>query len=374
MSETIENTTSDQEPKELDIDQTASLPASVGFRAMALTGLFVLACFYTLYFARDFFIPIVLALVASFLLNPVVRALNRLHVPLMLGSALTIAGCCALIAAIGYQFSGPISVWLSRGPEISSAAQHELEHFRKPVDKVIRTGDAIQSIAKAPEETKTPRQVELKPPSATAGVLAGTLRFAFSFVEFTILLYFLLASGDLFLRKLIHVTPRFEDKKRAVKIAREIEDSISRYLLTVAGINFGLGTAGALAFFALGMPDPALWGALGFALNFIPYLGALTTATLTGMVALITFPHPGHAILVPLSYLALATIEGSLVTPWIVGRRMMLNSVVIFAGLILWGFLWGVAGTLLAVPLLVMLKIFCDHIEPLAPIGEFLGS
>jgi predicted PurR-regulated permease PerM len=348
----------------------------MGVRALALTGLFVLGCFYTLYFAQDFFIPIVLALVFSFLLSPVVRALNRVRIPLVMGSAIVIAAGFALVATVFYEFASPVSEWLEQAPEISSKLQHEFQRFRKPVERVTKATEEVQNITQSSAKpTKMPsQQVEIKEASPMAGVFAKTYRFTFAFLEFTILLFFLLASGDLFLRKLIHVMPKFEDKKRAVKIAREIEDNISRYLLTVAGINCGLGAAGALIFFALGMPDPALWGALGGTLNFVPYLGALITAAITGGVAFATFPHADHAVLVPLSYIALASIEGGLITPWIVGRRMMLNRVVVFVGLAFWGFLWGIAGTLLAVPILVMLKIFCDHIEPLAPIGEFLGS
>jgi predicted PurR-regulated permease PerM len=215
--------------------------------------------------------------------------------------------------------------------------------------------------------------VELKQPGLLDGLFSRTWNFLFELMVVVILLYFLLASGDLFLRKLIHVLPRFQDKRKAVQIAREVEDNISTYLITVALINACLGTTGGIAFWLLGMPDPWLWGALGALLNFIPYLGALSVISLTGLVAAATFPSLGHALLVPASYLGLSIIEGNFINPWIVGRRLTLNPVVIFLGLTFWGWLWGIPGALLAVPMLAMFKIFCDHIEPLAPIGEFLG-
>jgi predicted PurR-regulated permease PerM len=139
-------------------------------------------------------------------------------------------------------------------------------------------------------------------------------------------------------------------------------------------INAGLGGAATLVFWLLGMPNPALWGALGFTLNFIPYLGALTEIAIVAVVAVASFPNFPHALLVPAAYLVLAVIEGSLVTPYVMGHRMMLNPVVVFVGVTLWGFLWNFIGVFLAVPMLVMFKIICDHIEPLAPFGEFLGS
>jgi predicted PurR-regulated permease PerM len=144
--------------------------------------------------------------------------------------------------------------------------------------------------------------------------------------------------------------------------------------VTAAAINACLGTAGGIAFWLIGLPNPALWGMMGAVLNFIPYLGALTTITIVTLVATATFQSLGHALLAPACYLALATIEGNFVTPYIMGRRLMLNPVVIFIGVTFWGWLWGIPGALLAVPMLVMFKIFCDHSEPLAPIGEFLGK
>lgn len=347
----------------------------LGVRSFALTGLLALAVFYTLYLAREFFLPIAVALVLSFLLQPVVRGLHRLHIPEALGAGIVLLSCLALLAAMFYQLSGPLTDWAARVPEISAKLRRQVQTFRKPVDRVTQMTEQVQNIATpAGAQQKAPQQVEMKKPDPLAGLFSKTYTVLIAVFETLILLYFLLSSGDLFLRKLIHTLPRFNDKRRAVQIAREVEDSISHYLLTIALINAGLGTAGGLAFWALGMPNPALWGVLGFVLNFVPYLGALTLIGIVTLVATATFPALGHALLVPASYLALATIEGNFVTPWIVGRRMTLNPVVVFLGLVFWGWMWGIVGALLAVPMLVILKILCDHVEPLAPMGEFLGG
>ena len=374
MREILEKTVNESEPTKLDSDETKRWFAGrMGVKSLALTGLFVLGCLYSLYFARDFFIPIVLAIVFTFLLNPVVRGLNGLRIPLFVGSAVVILACLALIGGTFYELSGPVSEWVGRVPEISAKLDQELQHFKKPVQRVTQATEQVQSLANSPGGQKPPQQVELKKPSPIVGFFSKTYSFAFGLLELVILLYFLLSSGDLFLRKLIHVLPRFEDKKRAAQIAWEIENSISRYLLTVAMINAGLGAAAALVFWALGMPNPALWGAVGCVLNFVPYLGALTTIGIVTLIATATYPTLSLALLVPASYIGLAVLEGSLITPWIVGRRLTLNPVVILIGLAFWGWMWGIVGALLAVPMLVMLKILCDHIEPLAPIGEFLG-
>ena len=188
-----------------------------------------------------------------------------------------------------------------------------------------------------------------------------------------VLLYFLLASGDLFLRKLVRVLPRLSDKKRAIEIARQTEGHISTYLSTVTLINIALGLIVGVAMHLVGMPNAILWGVMAGLLNFIPYLGALATAGILAIVSVLTFDSLGRALVAPLLYLAINTVEGYLVTPMLLGRRLTLNPVVIFLGIILWGWLWGIPGALLAVPILATFKIFCDQIEPLAPIGEFLG-
>jgi predicted PurR-regulated permease PerM len=192
-------------------------------------------------------------------------------------------------------------------------------------------------------------------------------------VEVIILLYFLLAAGDLFLQKLIKVLPQFRDKKKAVSIARETEASISTYLVTVTLVNLTLGLAVAGVMYLLGMPNPLLWGALAALVEFVPYLGATALVAVLSLAGLVTFEQIGHALLVPAAYLGVNILQSQFISPLILGRRLTLNPVAIFVGLVFWWWIWGVPGAFIAVPLLATFKIFCDHIEALAPIGEFLG-
>jgi predicted PurR-regulated permease PerM len=319
---------------------------------------------------------VVLAIVFNFFLSPFVRLLGKLWIPEAAGAGIVMLVGVCILGFLIYEFSGPVSEWVGRAPQIMGKISTELQRLKKPVEKVTQATEQVSKIAQvaATDQGKKPATVEVKRPSIFDGLFTRTRDAVLELVVFVVMLYFLLSSGDMFLRKLIHVLPRFEDKKRAVLIMRDIEDHISKYLLTVAMINTCLGTAGGLVFWALGMPNPALWGALAFVLNFIPYLGAFAEIVIVGLVAAATFPHLTQALLVPACYLGLAVIEANLFTPYIMGRRMTLNPVVIFVAVTFWGFLWGVLGVFLAVPTLVMLKIFCDHIRPLAPIGEFLGS
>lgn len=358
-----------------NIEDTARLfEGPLGIRSISLTGLFVLACFYTLYFARDFFLPVMLAIVFMFLLTPLIRILKRVRVPEALGAAIVIIAVSACAGLLAYELSGPFTEWLEKAPEIGAKLQAKAQPLKKYFAKVSNTSEQVEKLTTTAIATKdSPRQVELKKTSLLGTVLSGTSKLVFSLLVVIVLLYFLLASGDLFLTKLVHVLPTLSDKKKAVQIAREIEANISTYLSTIAMINAGIGVFSGLLFWAFGLPNPALWGAIAGLLNFIPTVGALSTAILITLVSIASFSSLTHAVLVPAAFLALTIATGTFVSPLIMGRRLTLNPVVIFLGLSFWGWLWGLPGALLAVPMLAMFKIFCDHIEPLAPIGEFLG-
>jgi predicted PurR-regulated permease PerM len=204
-------------------------------------------------------------------------------------------------------------------------------------------------------------------------VLSGTTAVTAGLVAAVLLLFFLLASGDTLLRQAVTIAPRLRDKKRVVEIVREMEDDVSHYLLTISLINAGLGVAVGIAMFLLGMPNPILWGAMAAVLNFIPYLGALIGIGTIGLVALLIFDEPARILLPPLVYFALTTFEGYFVTPSLLARRLTLNPLAVFLALILFTWMWGAAGALLAVPMLASFKICCDHIEALQPIGVMLG-
>jgi predicted PurR-regulated permease PerM len=361
--------------KNPSLDDTARLfSGPLGIRSISLTGLFLLACFYTLYFARDFFLPVLLALVFNFLFAPMIRTCKRFRVPEALSAAVVIAAALGLFGFLGFELSGPLTEWLEKAPETGVQLQKRIQPLKRYFDKASALSEQIEKLTTTKAENeRAPQRVELKRESLLDALFSGTSKLVFSLLVVIVLLYFLLASGDLFLAKLVHVLPTLSDKKKAVQIAREIEGNISQYLLTITLINAGIGIAGGLIFWALGMPNPALWGAMAGLLNFIPTIGSLSTAVILTLVATTTFPSLTHALSVPAAFLTLTIVVGTFVSPLIMGQRLTLNPVVIFLGLSFWGWLWGIPGALLAVPMLAMLKIFCDHIEPLAPIGEFLG-
>lgn len=344
----------------------------VEVRSVAITGLFILAVFYTLYFARPFLLPVVLAVLLDFLLSPVIRFLKRLRVPEPLGAAIVVLGLLGLVGAGVYSLADPARAWVAKAPVSIQKIQSRLRDLRKPVEQVSRTADQVEAATEVGKSGV--QEVVIRGPHMSERLFGSTQTFLVGAFEMLVLLYFLLAVGDLFLQKLIKVLPLLKDKKKAVMIARETESSISTYLFTVALVNLGLGLVVALAMSIVGMPNPLLWGALAALAEFIPYLGAGAMLITLSLAGLVTFPQVGHALLVPGTYLAINLVQANFISPTVLGRRLTLNPVAILVGLVFWWWLWGVGGAFIAVPLLATFKIFCDHIESLAPIGEFLGN
>jgi len=338
----------------------------------ALVGLLVLALFYTLYFARAFLLPIVLAVLLDFLFSPIVRFLKRLRVPEPLSAALVVALLLGAIGMGAYSLVEPARAWMARAPASIQKVQSRLRVLRKPVEQVSRTANEVEAATKVGQGNA--QEVVVRGPRMSERLFGTTQSLITGALEMLVLLYFLLAVGDLFLQKLIKVLPQLRDKKKAVLIARETESSISTYLVTVALVNVGLGTVVALVMWLIGMPNPVLWGALAGLAEFVPYLGATAMLIALSLAGLVAFPTTGHALLAPVGYLAVNLIQSNLITPTVLGRRLTLNPVAILVGLVFWWWLWGVGGAFIAVPLLATFKIFCDHIESLAPVGEFLGE
>jgi len=339
-------------------------------RSIALTGLFILAMFYTIYFMRSILLPIVLALLLSYLLRPIVRGLGRLKIPLPVSSALLLIGFFGLI---GYGISvlaTPTAEWLQKAPAGFAEMQRKLLPVKKSVAQVTLATGEIEKLASANAEIKA---VEVKRHPITEALFMRTPEFIASAILSLILLYFLLVYDQAFIAKLVKLLPTLSDKKTAVGIAHDIEAQISRYLFTVTAINVCLGVAVGTAVGLLGLRNPVMWGVMVALLNFVPYLGALTGIICMTVGAALSFDSLGYAFVFPAVYLSFGVLEGSFITPWIMGRSLTLNPVIILLSLTFWGWMWGIIGIILAVPILAAFKILCAHIKPMEPLAEFLS-
>ena len=350
-----------------------SRPKPLVVYSAALMGLFILASFYTLYFAREVFIPIVVALLLNFLLRPLLRVLKVLHIPPAIGSALIVLGFLGILAAAASQLAQPASIWLSSMRSNLPIVELKVRQLLEPMREIRETAEHVETLTDQ-DTAKDEVEVQIKGASLTEILLEKTWSFIMLVVLMFLLLYFILAFEDLFIRKLVRMFPRFKDKRRVVEIANDIENRISTYLVTTTLVNAAFGTVLGTILYALGFPNPVLWAVMIALLEFIPYFGPLVGILVVAAVGVLSFESTWYGLVGPLIYVALDTIEGHVVAPFIFSRRFSLNPVAVLVWLIFWSWLWGFAGALLAVPMLATFKIFCDRIEPLQTIGELIGS
>lgn len=366
-----------------DIDQGVSTLNDGRTGSWALYGLLLFAILTILYLARDLVLPVVVALILSLVFLPTVRAMKKIFIPAPLGAAIVVLGLFAVFIGGTYRLAEPASIWLQRTPEGLQEIDAKLRRITGSVHQVATATAKVQEMTKDMTSgddnsgnviKEKPQEVTMQEPSLANAVFSYARDFAVAAISTLVLLYFLLASGDMFLRKTIAATPRLADKMRAIDIAQQVEADVSTYLLTVTMINIGLGCTVTLFMYLLGAPNPLLWGVMVGVFNFIPYFGDIASFGILTIVGLLTFDELWRALLLPGVFSILTAAEGYLITPLIVGRRMNLNPVVIVLAVLFWGWMWGVPGALLAVPILVILKTLSDRIESLRVFGEFLGA
>ncbi|HEX8273972.1 MAG TPA: AI-2E family transporter [Longimicrobiaceae bacterium] len=363
----------DEAAAEPDLERTAASLDRPRTRSAALTVLATLAVLYTLHFASEFLLPIAFALLLNFLFSPVVRTLARYRIRPPLGAGVVVLALVGVVGLGVYELSGPVQSWAARAPETADAVRGRMRELLRPIERVSRTAEQVESAAAGVGGSAPQREVVVKGPGLVSRLFGTTQRFLTGLMEVLVLLYFLLAGGDMFLQKLVKVLPTLTNKRKAVEIARATESAISTYLVTAVGVSATEGVVVGLAMWLLGMPNPALWGALVVLLELIPYLGALAMTAILFVAAITTYDSLGQALLPPAAFLLINLLQANFVSPVLFGHRLALNPVALFLGLAFWFWIWGIPGAFIAVPLLATFKIFCDHIESLASVGEFLG-
>ena len=379
------------------MDETRSRARTVGVVVIACV-----AAAAALYFGRLFFVPIAFTILLHALFRPVVRGMQRWHIPAQAGAAFVVLGLVGLLVLAGFLLAGPVQSWVNKVPESFKAAQAKLDKLRKPVQKVQEAAKTIEQMTQGKGPTSNPAggekdgggsgdqggpggQQGAPPPPQTVTVapqtpgmlekiVGSTTVLLSGVVEVLLLLFLMLAAGGVFLKKLVNVVPDEHRKQVAAEIVHDSQAAVVRYLVVTLLINLVQGAVVALAMWLLKMPNPILWGGFTVVLEFIPYLGATVMVGLLAMIAVVTFDGLGHILLVPGVYLVITTLQNNVVSPIAYGQRLKLNPVSILIGVLLWGFLWGVAGAFLAVPILAAVKIAADRTRGLRPLGAFLGE
>ncbi|MES1924041.1 AI-2E family transporter [Salinisphaera sp. T31B1] len=343
-------------------------------RSVIMTALLVLAVFYTLYFARFVLIPVALALIFNLLLGPIVTRMQRWHIPRSFSALLIIGSFTAVVCYGGYMLMGPAQYWINRAPEAFSAFNEQTQDLQKQIKDMNKSTEELKKaaadlIGKASQQTT----IQINEKGLRAQIMANVQWAAGILFMTLIMLYFMLCSRGSMFRKLLLMTRTGRSRRNAVRIVRHLQADIGRYLATVTAINIVLGACAAGVLWAIGLTDPILWGVLVGLLNFAPYAGAAISLAAITLASFATFDTLAHILLAPAAVFALNVLEGNFITPAIHGRRFEMSPLMVFFALFFWGWLWGVAGMLMAVPLLVVCKVTCDHIAELRPIGRALG-
>lgn len=327
-----------------------------------------------LYFAHAVFVPIALAVLFALLLSSPVEALYQRAVPRAVSATLILLILVAVFAGAVVVLRNPAQKWFAAAPHTVSVIQRKLSPVTRFVQRIEVVSDRAGNLTGTPPGNAA---APVAPPPAAApegqGVLVATRTALVEAMTVIILTLFLLSAGPPVIARM---TAAFADNTHAAQILlvyRAIRGEVTRYYATIALINVGLGIATFAAMWALGMPNPVLWGAMAGVLNFIPYVGSSATFLILCVVAFVSFDDIARVLLVPGSYLALATVEGQVVQPLVVGRRLELNPIIVFLALWFGGWFWGIPGIILAIPSLVALKVAAEYHPHGRPLVEFLS-
>ena len=340
---------------------------------VSIIGLFVISVCGVLYFAQSLLLPVVLAGLFSLILSPVVRWFFRRGIPEPVTAFVLVFSMSASVFAGGYWLSAPISHWIDDTPRIEKRLRLKLAEMAGTIENIQEAQRKVEKATQRDPKSNV-QEVVVKEPNLLSQAARGAPELFGGIGLTVVLLLLMLASGDMFYEKLIKALPTFKDKKRGLRIAKDIEREISRYLLTVFVINVCLGICIAIGLSFTDMPNPVLWGLAATLLNFVPYLGALVGIGIVGIVSLVSLPTLGAALVPPAIYMACTAIEGQLVTPSLVGRRLQINSVAVFLAIAFWGWMWGAVGIFIAVPVLIIVKVLSHHVDGLGWLSEFLGA
>ena len=391
---------------------------------VSLVGVFVIMLVSVLYIAQAVFLPIIVAIVLNYVLAPVVRALTRVGIPKGVGAGIVLVFLSGLFVFALVQLSTPASFWIRNAAERADELEQKLSFVTAGYDRIkemeqtvneatsesadpdggdrllkvqavaidaatggLATGSEAalaESDAEVADEGEAPA-ADAPPPPPPAGpvpqgydvvgtILSTTGTALANLASIAILLYFLLASGNHFLRRWVGVMPDPERKRQVIELNHAVEEGVSSYLLAVCCINAALGACIGILLWLIGLPNPFFWGALAATVNFVPFVGLFLGVTLATMAALLQFDSLAYAMLVPAAYLACNLLEGNFITPMILGYRLNLHPAVLILALMLFGWLWGLVGAIIAIPLLAVAKIWCEHIEPLKPVAEMMSG
>jgi predicted PurR-regulated permease PerM len=340
--------------------------------SVTLTVIASLLIIATLKLGRTLVLPVVISMLLTLTLSAPVRWLQRKRVPGRLAAAIVVFGAIGAGIGAATLLASPALDWIASAPKTFKTIETKVRRIMLPFTALQRSAERMQQATAPPGEA--PRTVQIATPGIVGRLSADSLATVPVVLSVVFLTYFLLANEPLVRRKMSRLLPGRYELQRREHLLGEIELAASHFLVTVSIINFGVGAVTALALWAVGVPNPILWGGIAAMLNFVPYLGPMVTATIIAFAALASIDSTGRALLAPGAFLLVHLTESNLITPTVLGRHLPVNTVAMFLGLLFFGWMWGIPGAVLAVPLTVCVKLVCDHVPNLAHVGELLDN
>lgn len=352
------------------VEEADDMPLPTDPKTIFLGGLFMLAGMAALYVAAEIVRPIIFAVVLKLLLQPLVRFLERIRIPRALGAVVAVLLVLLVFGGTVSMLTGPAGAWAGKLPEALPKLKEGLSFLQEPIDSIQRLMKQIDGAAgDASGQTPT-----LHPSSLIGSVLSGSASATAGLFTTLLILFYLLVSGETFLRRLVEILPRFKDKRSAVELSQQIEQNISAYLLTITCINALVGVATGFVMWLCGVANPILWGTVALVVNFVPILGPMAGIVIFLLAGVVSIGVSWWALLPVGLYFTIHVIEGEIATPMLLAHRFTINPVAVILALLFWYWMWGVTGAVLAVPLLAMTKIVCDELRPLRVFGHLLEA
>lgn len=368
-------------------DQATVAPMPVDVRSVALTVLAVIAIVLMLQFAEAVLIPIVIGVLISYALDPIVDKVTKLHLPRPLAAAVVLITLTIGTGWLAYSLRVQAVAMIDELPHVARRIREKIETDRpqapSAIKQVQQAATELEKAASAAAPTPSTRgvqrvQLETPPFNVVDYLVSGSLSVATAVGQVVLILflvYFLLASGDLYRRKLVKIAgPSLSEKKITLQILSEIDRQIERFLMVQMFTSVLVGIATWLALWSLGLQQAGVWGVAAGIFNSIPYVGPIAVSAGTTALAFLQFGTIEMAALVGVVTLAITSLEGFVLTPWLTSRAARMNAVAVFINVLFWGWVWNVWGMLLAVPMLMVLKAVCDHVEDFKAVGELIGE
>ena len=340
-----------------------------------LVALVVMVGVFVFNYAQAVMIPTVTAVLIAMMFRPLTRSLELKGISAAFTSLLLIIVLTAILVVGVLLLAEPATQWVRAAPQTVERLEQRLNELKQPVEDVTEAAEQIDRLTEVGDDGgEFVQRVEVQPASVAGSVLTQTTTLLVGLTITLGLAFFLMAMGDALLRKIVEALPNLKEKRHAVEAFRQMESKVSNYLVLRTLINVGLALASGAIFWAVGLPNFIFWGVMAGLLNYIPYIGPVIVFVAVSAASLLMSDSWEWAMVGPLGFAVVNTIEAYVVTPLAFGRAYRLNPAVVFLWLVFWGWLWGIAGALLAVPMLICFRIMCDHNKALRPVGEFLGE